>query len=118
LHRFELIIVVVLLGVVKISVAAVEALRKRERQDETQFTTKIDCVLSFTPSPLMLMYPFCKFFLFESYPMMTKLRVWVLCLQMTMIFLFLRKKNQYFVCNFGYYYLFETKSNNQLVRTN
>jgi hypothetical protein len=26
---------------VKINVAAVEALRKKERQDETQFTTKI-----------------------------------------------------------------------------
>jgi hypothetical protein len=29
---------------VKINVAAVEALRKKERQDETQFTTKIDGV--------------------------------------------------------------------------
>jgi hypothetical protein len=27
---------------VKVYVAAVEALRKKERQDETQFTTKID----------------------------------------------------------------------------
>jgi hypothetical protein len=27
---------------VKIHVAAMEALRKKERQDETQFTTKID----------------------------------------------------------------------------
>jgi hypothetical protein len=35
---------------VKIYVAAVEALRKKERQDETQFTTKIDGgFLSFTP---------------------------------------------------------------------
>jgi hypothetical protein len=34
-QRFELIIIVVLLGALKISVAAVEALRKRERQDET-----------------------------------------------------------------------------------
>jgi hypothetical protein len=33
----KLIIVVVHLGVVKIYVAAVEALRKKERQDETQF---------------------------------------------------------------------------------
>jgi hypothetical protein len=34
---------------VKISVGAVEVLRKKERQDETQFTTKIDDVfLSFT----------------------------------------------------------------------
>ncbi len=34
--------VVVQVGAVKIYVAAVEALRKKERQDETQFTTKID----------------------------------------------------------------------------
>jgi hypothetical protein len=34
--------VVVKVGAVKIYVAAVEALRKRGRQDETQFTTKID----------------------------------------------------------------------------
>ncbi len=38
----RLIIVVVQLGAVKIYVAAVEALRKKEREDETQFTTKID----------------------------------------------------------------------------
>jgi hypothetical protein len=35
---------------VKIYVAAVEALRKKGREDETQFTTKIDGFLSFTPS--------------------------------------------------------------------
>ncbi len=35
------IIVVLLVGAMKIYVAAVEALRKKERQDETQFTTKI-----------------------------------------------------------------------------
>jgi hypothetical protein len=29
--------------------AAVKALRKNERQDETQFTTKIDGFLSFSP---------------------------------------------------------------------
>jgi hypothetical protein len=34
---------------VKMYVAAVEALRKKERHDETQFTTKIDGFLSFTP---------------------------------------------------------------------
>jgi hypothetical protein len=33
----------------KIYVAAVEVLRKKERQDETQFTTKIDGLLSFIP---------------------------------------------------------------------
>jgi hypothetical protein len=37
LHR-----VVHLVHQVKISVGAVEVLRKKERQDETQFTTKID----------------------------------------------------------------------------
>jgi hypothetical protein len=36
------IIVVAQVGPVKIYVAAVEALKKKERQDETQFTTKID----------------------------------------------------------------------------
>jgi hypothetical protein len=40
--RSRLIILVVQLGAVKICVAAAEALRKKERQDETQFTTKID----------------------------------------------------------------------------
>jgi hypothetical protein len=38
----RVIIVVVQVGAVKIYVAAVEALRKKERGDETQFTTKID----------------------------------------------------------------------------
>jgi hypothetical protein len=36
----KVIIEVVQVGAVKIYVAAVEALRKKERQDETQFTTK------------------------------------------------------------------------------
>ncbi len=41
-------IVVVQLGAVKIYVAAaVKALKKKERQDETQFTTKIDGFLKF-----------------------------------------------------------------------
>jgi hypothetical protein len=44
-----LIIVVVHVRGVKIYVAAVEALRKKERQDETQFTAKIDGFLSFNP---------------------------------------------------------------------
>jgi len=47
----RVIIVVVQLGAVKIYVAAVEALKKKERQDETQFTTKIDDFLSFIPLP-------------------------------------------------------------------
>jgi hypothetical protein len=46
----KVIIVVAHLGVVKIYVAAVEALRKKERQDETLFTTKVDGFLSFIPS--------------------------------------------------------------------
>ncbi len=45
----RLIIVVVQLGAVKMCVAAVEALKKKERQDETQFTTKIDGFLNFIP---------------------------------------------------------------------
>jgi hypothetical protein len=45
----RLIIVVVHVKAVKIYVAAVEALRKKERQDETRFTTKIDGFLSFIP---------------------------------------------------------------------
>jgi hypothetical protein len=55
------IIVVVQLGAVKIYVAAVEVLRKNERQDETQFTTKIDGFLSFIPC-WMLVYFFASFF--------------------------------------------------------
>ncbi len=46
----RLIIVVVQVGAVKIYVAAVEALRKKEREDETQFTTKVDGFLS-SPHP-------------------------------------------------------------------
>jgi hypothetical protein len=43
MHEISILItVVVQLGAVKISVAALEALRKKERQDETQFTTKIE----------------------------------------------------------------------------
>jgi hypothetical protein len=34
----------------KIYVASVEELMKREKQDETEFTTKIDGFLSFTPA--------------------------------------------------------------------
>jgi len=45
----RLIIVVVQVRVMKIYVASVEVLRKKERHDETQFTTKIDGFLSFTP---------------------------------------------------------------------
>jgi hypothetical protein len=39
-----------LVGVVKICVAAVEMLMKKERQDETQFTTKIGGKTSLDPN--------------------------------------------------------------------
>jgi predicted oxidoreductase (fatty acid repression mutant protein) len=45
----RVIIVVVQLRGAKIYVAVVEGLKKNERQDETQFTTKIDGFLSFIP---------------------------------------------------------------------
>ncbi len=41
-------------GAVKIYVDAVEALRKKERQDETQFTTKIGGKTSLGPSYFLL----------------------------------------------------------------
>jgi hypothetical protein len=40
-------------------VAAVEALRKKERLDKTQFTTKIDGFFSFPPTPLVECYCTC-----------------------------------------------------------
>jgi hypothetical protein len=46
----RVIIVVVQVGAVKIYVAAVEAFRKKEREDETQFTTKIGGKTSLGPS--------------------------------------------------------------------
>ncbi len=62
----------------KIYVAAVEALRRKEGQDETQFTTKIDGFLSFIP-PLNANVLFCQFFKNLTLLIM-KLRVLVLCL--------------------------------------
>jgi hypothetical protein len=41
MHKVWVIILVVHVGAVKIYVAARQALRKKEAQDETQFTTKI-----------------------------------------------------------------------------
>ncbi len=46
----RLIIVVVHVGMVKIQVAAAEALREKERGDETQFTTKIGGKTNLSPS--------------------------------------------------------------------
>jgi hypothetical protein len=45
----------------KIHAAAAEALRRKERQDETQLTTKIDGFLSFI-TLLNVNVFFCKFF--------------------------------------------------------
>jgi hypothetical protein len=51
----RVIIVVVQAGAVKIYVAAaVEALRRKERQDETQFTTKMGGKTSLGPSYFLL----------------------------------------------------------------
>jgi hypothetical protein len=50
MHKVSrLIIVVVQLRVEKIYVAAGEALKKKERHDEIQFTTEIDGFLEFHP---------------------------------------------------------------------
>ncbi len=50
----RVIVVVVQVRVVKIYVAAVEALRKKERQDETKFTTKIGGKTSLGPCYFVL----------------------------------------------------------------
>ncbi len=57
----RLFTVVVQLWTVKIYVTAVEAFRKKERHDETQFTTKTDGFLSFIPC-WTLMYFFADCF--------------------------------------------------------
>jgi hypothetical protein len=54
LQGSRLIIVIVQVGAVKIYVAAMEALRKKERQHETQFTTKISGKTSLGPSYFVL----------------------------------------------------------------
>jgi hypothetical protein len=46
--------VIVQVGAVKIYVAAVEALWKKQREDETQFTTKIGGKTSLRPSYFIL----------------------------------------------------------------
>jgi len=53
-HGSKVIIVVAQAGAVKICVAAVEVLRKNERGDETQFTTKIGGETSLGPSYFVL----------------------------------------------------------------
>jgi hypothetical protein len=54
LKHLTQIIVLVQVGAVKIYVAAVEALRKKERGHETQITTKIDGKTSLGPSYFVL----------------------------------------------------------------
>jgi hypothetical protein len=51
---WRVIIVVIQVGALKIYVAPVEALRKKERGDETQFTTKIGGRTSLGPSYFVL----------------------------------------------------------------
>jgi len=51
---------IVRVGEVEICAAAMEALKQKERQDKTQFTTKIDGFLNFNPH-WMLMYLFAAF---------------------------------------------------------
>jgi hypothetical protein len=50
----RVIIVVVQVGAVKTYVAAVQALQKKETQDETQFTTKISGTTSLGPIYFLL----------------------------------------------------------------
>jgi len=50
----RVIILVVQVGAVKIYVAAVQALRKKETHDETQFTTKIGVKASLGPCYFLL----------------------------------------------------------------
>jgi hypothetical protein len=50
----RVIIIVVQVGAMKIYVAAVEALRKKERGDETQFPTQIGAKTSLDPSYFVL----------------------------------------------------------------
>jgi hypothetical protein len=55
MHRgWRVIIVVLQVGALKIYVAPVEARRKKERGDETQFTTKIGGRASLGPSYFVL----------------------------------------------------------------
>jgi hypothetical protein len=54
--RSRVIILVLRVGTLKIYVAKVEALKKTERQDETQFIIKIDGFLSFTPNRMLMLF--------------------------------------------------------------
>ncbi len=60
----KLIIVALQVGAVKIYAARVEALKKKERQGETHFTTKTG-----VPHPWMLMFFLVGLYFFEFLPM-------------------------------------------------
>jgi hypothetical protein len=73
----------------KIYVAVVEALRKNERQGETQFITKIDGFLSPPFPPWMLMFLFQDFF--ESHSVYYKVNVlmlYILILHITLLYFY------------------------------
>ncbi len=53
-HGSRVIIVVVQVGAAKIYIAAVQALRKKETQDETQFATEIGGKTNLGPSYFLL----------------------------------------------------------------
>ncbi len=72
------IMIIVQVGAVKIYVAAVEALKKKEREDETQFPTKNTVLFWVSPPPWMLIYLDAGF-LKNLTRFWTKLRVLVLC---------------------------------------
>jgi hypothetical protein len=57
----------------KIYIIIVEVFRKKERQDETQFTTKIDGFLNFNPCWMLI------HFFFILTPCMAKFKVLVMC---------------------------------------
>ncbi len=79
----RLAIVVAEVGVVKMYVAAVEALTEKERQDETQFTQNW-WFSEFHPAPWILLYFLAGFF--ENLTLyMTKLTVPVLCFPYFMV---------------------------------
>ncbi len=78
----RLIIVVVQFGAVKICVAAVEALTRKERQDETQFITKVDGFSEFHP-PLKANVLFCRF-LKKSHPVYDQTQGFWCCVFLTL----------------------------------
>jgi hypothetical protein len=83
-------IVVVQVGAQKIHVTAVEAFKKKERQDETQFSIKIDGFLSFIPSLNANVF-FCWFVLRLTLCMTKQEFWWCVCLTLLITLLVHRK---------------------------